>query len=596
MHIPHPSNEFQKASVWWLFVGIGLVAYGLGFTGLLWAKPEESLLTIAYETLQMFALHAPHVHHDVTTWPLHAGRLLAPMVTFAALVRIFPAIIRRDLLTATLLWRKNHVVVCGLGIHGLPLALQARKAGLMPVAIEKDPDSPGVREAIKAGIPVVIGDATRSETLHGARVHHAKEIFAVCTEDAVNVGIAATALSPDFKPPVPPNLRCRIIISDPLLRDNLRINSNAQGAGDRLDAKGFDMAAHRARCVFRDHPLDHLPLPEPMPGEKGRTATLVIVGFGELGHALAKQAARIGHFASGRKLILHIIDENASNLLAALTARIPKFRDICEVTCENGSWEDSSIQQKVLGMVKEADRKGEPMSVALAYDKSDSRNLSGALDLANSLEPALPLQILCYCSSDCGFTNLAPANGKRMLDGRVHLFGMLEKVWTLENLFSAKEDRIAEHLHQEYLAIMARQREAGELTGPLKPAELPWESLPERFRIASRAQADHLPVKIRALGLHIAPIKGNKEHRIDAFRGKNEMLSKLEHERWCANLWLDGWTYGGRDDARKVHNLLKPWDELQAHERNIDTEMIAAASRVLEKCIEVEKEGLGIFR
>ena len=50
-----------------------------------------------------------------------------------------------------------------------------------------------------------------------------------------------------------------------------------------------------------------------------------------------------------------------------------------------------------------------------------------------------------------------------------------------------------------------------------------------------------------------------------------EMIAKNVHEVWSAGRMKDGWTYGEkRDDARKHHPCLVPYEELTETEKEYD--------------------------
>ncbi|AHF08676.1 RyR domain-containing protein [Desulfitobacterium metallireducens] len=52
-------------------------------------------------------------------------------------------------------------------------------------------------------------------------------------------------------------------------------------------------------------------------------------------------------------------------------------------------------------------------------------------------------------------------------------------------------------------------------------------------------------------------------------------LSKAEHDRWYKERIRDGWVYGDkRDNSRKVHNNLVPWEQLSKEDKQKDTDVI----------------------
>ena len=50
-----------------------------------------------------------------------------------------------------------------------------------------------------------------------------------------------------------------------------------------------------------------------------------------------------------------------------------------------------------------------------------------------------------------------------------------------------------------------------------------------------------------------------------------ERLAVIEHGRWAADRWLDGWSYAPtRDNARKHHPQLIPYQQLSGPMKDLD--------------------------
>ncbi len=100
-----------------------------------------------------------------------------------------------------------------------------------------------------------------------------------------------------------------------------------------------------------------------------------------------------------------------------------------------------------------------------------------------------------------------------------------------------------------------------------------WKELDEVMKDANRWSADHLSVKLRAIGcdgVDMSPLD-QAVNNPAIF----ENLSEMEHRRWMAERLMDGWRYGPkRDNARKIHHLLVPYDQLSESEKNKDKDMI----------------------
>ncbi|MFF5173987.1 potassium channel family protein [Micromonospora sp. NPDC000089] len=98
-------------------------------------------------------------------------------------------------------YRAGHVVVVGLGNIGTRVMAQLRDFGVEVVAIDRLPDARGAELARRLGVPLIVGDAAREETLRSASVEHCQALVVVSTDDGVNLRAALTAqaLSPDLR-------------------------------------------------------------------------------------------------------------------------------------------------------------------------------------------------------------------------------------------------------------------------------------------------------------------------------------------------------------------------------------------------------------
>jgi len=96
---------------------------------------------------------------------------------------------------------RNHVVVCGLGNMGFRLLGEFVEQGVQVVAIDRDDDSRHVAAARRMGIPVVIGDATLTETLKAAQVEYAQALVTATDNDIADLQVAinARAIHPDVR-------------------------------------------------------------------------------------------------------------------------------------------------------------------------------------------------------------------------------------------------------------------------------------------------------------------------------------------------------------------------------------------------------------
>ena len=125
----------------------------------------------------------------------------------------------------------------------------------------------------------------------------------------------------------------------------------------------------------------------------------------------------------------------------------------------------------------------------------------------------------------------------------------------------------AKVIHADYVR---RRKEAGDVASKY-PAMLPWDQLSESYREANRHQADHISVKLRAVECVVISTNEVKSKPEANWSDEEiETLSKMEHQRWNANRLLEGWQFGTRDDFRKRHPNLVPWEDLDEATRDYD--------------------------
>lgn len=64
----------------------------------------------------------------------------------------------------------------------------------------------------------------------------------------------------------------------------------------------------------------------------------------------------------------------------------------------------------------------------------------------------------------------------------------------------------------------------------------------------------------------------------------SEQLARNTHEVWAAGRLKDGWQYGSvRDDEKKLHPCLIPYDELSETEKDYDRHTAMEALRLIVK-------------
>ncbi len=140
---------------------------------------------------------------------------------------------------------------------------------------------------------------------------------------------------------------------------------------------------------------------------------------------------------------------------------------------------------------------------------------------------------------------------------------------------------LAKAIHELYLYNESKKEKTLETNSSMRP----WEDLSEDFRDANRAQAAHIPVKLRLLGYEFASGHGMKAGLIEITKEQLEELSIIEHDRWMADRVRKGWKFGPgpKDEARKTHPNLVPWEDLSEEDKQKDRDAVLNIRQLIEK-------------
>ncbi len=118
-----------------------------------------------------------------------AGVALVPVITAA----VVEAVVNARLAIALGRLRQpftGHIVVIGLGNVGTRVIRQLHELGYAVVAIDRAENARGAELAQQLGIPLIVGDASREETLRAASVQTCRALVVLSTDDVTNLEAA----------------------------------------------------------------------------------------------------------------------------------------------------------------------------------------------------------------------------------------------------------------------------------------------------------------------------------------------------------------------------------------------------------------------
>lgn len=377
-------------------------------------------------------------------------------------------------------------------------------------------------------------------------------------------------------------------IADPWIRDRLsRDRSSDQRPTPRLNT--FSYAGGVARQVMLAHP------PYLLTQALGASVQhILIVGFGQVGEAVAREFIVTCVTPSSHKLMVTVVDPCAASTLE------PDFRGRHEELVKNVDFDfitgdfrlaDTRTDGLIDRMTKRV-AKAPVCAVYVAVDL-DSQPLGLAFAIrAMALRHGLFLAPIFVCAQHgAGLPPVrhgiglvggpaevqeerekqAIAEGK-ICNLRVVSFGSWPAAFDGAGMFEHPYDAQARRYHEEYARLLANheRRSTNAITSTAKS----WDDLPDQLRSSNRRAAAHMRTKAFVMGYDLGRwLAADAGYRncqelppaagVFPATGEPDMaMAKLEHQRWILDRFLDGWRPGGRSDYYRTRKTLVPFDQL----------------------------------
>ena len=291
----------------------------------------------------------------------------------------------------------------------------------------------------------------------------------------------------------------------------------------------------------------------------------LVVGFSALGRACMEEAifaGIAGHLASPR---ITILDPDPERVVAMLTREMPELAKSAEVRVL--ALDHSALADPAGGTLAEAEEISPLTAIFICLaDERERVSLMSILSAIQTRHNRALAPVFVLSEDRAGASLLACPLGRARDIARRFVVAGGCPIDLHAALISTSGDITAKRLHEVYRAAF----------GGKGASSVPWETLPENYREANRHAARHLPQKLWTAGLIwsgsstdmgavapeayktiIEPV--SKSTGEDALMRR---LARLEHDRWCAERRLGGWSYGqNRDESRQLHPNLISFDD-----------------------------------
>lgn len=570
-----PHAALRRFWMWLAVVVVFLIALWLGYVGFakyhLGLDAGLPLLDNFYLSCQLFVLKSGSVRGPIP-WELQVARFLAPMVPAWTVFSAMRVLLSEQFRMVFLRFRKNHVVICGLGRKGLQLVKDCRASGHKVVVIDRVGEEETVRVCRDLGALVLIGDAADKTMLRQARVHRAHLVFAVTGDDGTNVETAVLTyqLVEESKRSSSNKVCCHVHVFDLTLCDVFKQHNIFKESGDAFEAQVFNIFEHTTQRLLMDHPLDR----EPISREDDTVIHLIIVGLGQMGESVALEAAHSCHFANLKRPRITIIDTASEEVEKSFLGRYPQFGQVCDLSFVRGDASEGPILDQIKRWASED---SVLTSIAVCLD-NDSRSLHAALSIMNRLGES-GVHLYVRMAEEATLATLLDSDlGSAEAGATTIPFGMFCHVCRREDLLDKKTDKLASAIHERYVKQRLAEGPASD-----EPGMRDWAKLGHVYRESNRHQSNHIPVKLRAVNC----IKRSSTERGDGLtsfeRAEIELMAEMEHTRWCAERILDGWSHGTeKDEANKTHPDLKEYRALDEGTKDLDRQTVGSIPELLE--------------
>jgi hypothetical protein len=557
---------------------VAILAFILGSVGFVRVDSNLTVTTSAYMAAQLFTLESGA---SVTNPPLELeiARWLAPASTLGGLFAAGLLAYQKLRMTIEARLRPAKTILLGLNSASQALANQ-----ILTNAPENRPlhivvpetNSANAESLRRAGALLIPADPTELASLASLQWDYVSKVVCSCgnDRDSIASALALEQLLRRQKRSSP--LEVSVQVNDPAARDVLHRNGIIDlFHGDAARFTILNPLRNQARMLFDRYPLE---FHEGDSGPAmGQDVSLFFPELDDLAVACLVQAARIAHFRSGQKLRIVVASTNAKRDVGKLRMYYPGI-DTC-VHMEAVEIGQNEFVPYCISRIHEGSETSRA-NIFLGSCGDEEGFATALLFRERLLSIRGKSRIMLAISAD--------GVHRQMLKQRIHLSGVtssfgfvptLDECSAVDIVFDQSLDRVARIIHQTWLDEETLRIKKSGFQALAKPAFRPWDELDEAKRDNNRFAADHLNVKLRAAGL--SPDDSDLESKWEELAPELlEEISRMEHCRWAAQLYLAGWTVSKtRDDSRRLHPNLVGYQDLDEPTREYDRQQVRNTAR-----------------
>ena len=400
-------------------------------------------------------------------------------------------------------------------------------------------------------ISLLVANPTDKATLLQAAAHQAERIIFANKNNLLNIQ-GLNNLRQILQQQASQKI-AHIQIDDPDLIELLKQDSQFLKPDQNLKVITFNKQRLIARRFLLSHPLYQY---ADMRGQD--RIRVAIFGFSHQAQQLLLQLASSSYYRDLKLPEIIIIDSQAKQRGQQFISRYPGLQDtkICKLNFIDFDIHTQTLDLAFLQTLDQGNSAyGQNLTAILLCFEQDNKNITASLRLRiKTQQTRIALApIFISMTQDLDALSINTDQTPNFEQVFQH-FGQQTCTW--QEIVEASSDKLAKFIHNAYNSHYGKGTK--------------WQDLTETYRDANRGAADHITVKLASLGYFIPQDPSNWSEKVDLTENQ-ELLAKLEHNRWYAERRLNGWQYGTtRDDNRKIHPCLIPYEQLPEEEKQKD--------------------------
>lgn len=541
---------------------------GLGLHGWHSLKPDYSWSTKVYATIQLFTLESGNPEEDPLPLTFELARYLAPLTTASGIFLGMSQFILLRTRQTKVRNLSDHFIIVGGNERALSLARDLSASGQQVLVVLTMEGSVVAESCWNEGFYAVEVSESAHNLPEVVRVARASRVIVFTEDDYTNLKLALLMRQAVGSKPLPVLLNL----------DDEQLCNTVQNQYESIAVCNYYRCV--SRVLLNEYPLEFSGQQQ-FATQKTRDIRLIITHWDLLSRAFLYQVAKVAHYANCPKTKVYVVCkgvELVQQLIHAAYPNIDKCLDLHFLESQDPELTPNVVIQLLQSFPNEA------LTSILFLADSPEDSFSGSVRIKDQFKKHDNLRILLPQS---------PLSGS-LEDRQLCVLPDSAVFCNAQMLLQDSIDRLAARVHQtwyeETKERIAQCLDRGDTPQAERyqnsPYFKPWMALRNEQKEENRGAADHLTIKLRALGMAQQEAADMDPAEVDAatasLDGKElEALAEMEHRRWAAVKWMTGWIHGERDDKAKTHPNLVDYKALDEPTKQYDRDQILGTGNLL---------------